>query len=186
MQALGKTTTYLFCDVDPESAATLRAITAGFEARVIEADGVSAIYREAQLARVDPGDVLVHIDPVDPYERVTGHSQTPVELAAWLARAGYRLFYWYGYDCAERRGWAYGEISRLAPGINVWCGDTLMPACLVYPGRTGAWGCGVVLANVTSSEAYVCERLGRALERISETDVVESNDPSQLTFRVIT
>jgi len=61
-----------------------------------------------------------------------------------------------------------------------------MPACLVYPGTTGAWGCGVVLANMTSSEAGVCERLGRALERISETDVVESNDPSQLTFRVIT
>ena len=186
MQTLGKTATYLFCDVDPESAATLRAATAGFEAQVIETDGVSAIYHAAQLARVDPGDVLVHIDPFDPYERVTGQNKTPVELAACLARAGYRLFYWYGYDSVERRGWAYDEISRLAPGINVWCGDTLMPACLVYPGRTGAWGCGVVLANVTGSEAYVCERLGRALERISETDVVENNDPSQLTFRVIT
>ena len=61
-----------------------------------------------------------------------------------------------------------------------------MPACLVYPGTTGAWGCGVVLANVTRSEAYACERLGRALERISETDAVENNGPSQLTFRVIT
>jgi len=174
MQTLGNTASYLFCDLDPESAATLRAATAGFEARVIETDGVSAIYRAAQLARVDPKDVLVHIDPFDPYERVTDQNKTPVELAAWLARAGYRLFYWYGYDCVER------------PGINVWCGDTLMPACLVYPGTTGAWGCGVVLANVTRSEAYACERLGRALERISETDAVENNDPSQLTFRVIT
>jgi 23S rRNA A2030 N6-methylase RlmJ len=186
MQTLGKNATYLFCDVDPESAATLRMATAGFEARVIEADGVSAIYREAQLARFNPGDVLIHIDPFDSYERATDQSKTPVELAAWLARSGYRLFYWYGYDCVERRGWAYNEISRLAPGINIWCGDTLMPACLVYPGTTGAWGCGVVLANITSSEAHVCERLGRALERISETDVVEGNDPSQLAFRVIT
>ena len=186
LQALGQSAIYLFCDVDPGSAATLRAATAGFEARIIEADGVSAIYRETQLARVNPGDALVHIDPVDPYERVTGQSKTPVELAAWLALAGYRLFYWYGYDCVERRGWAYDEISQLAPGINVWCGDTLMPACLVYPGTTGAWGCGVVLANMTSSEARACERLGRALERISETDVVAGNDPPQLTFRVIT
>jgi hemoglobin len=31
-----------------------------------------------------------------------------------------------------------------------------------------------------------CERVGRALERISETDVVAGNDPPQLTFRVIT
>ena len=110
-------------------------------------DGVSAIYREAQLSRVDSGGVLVHIDPFDPYERVTSQSQTPVELAAWLARAGYRLFYWYGYDGVERRGWAHGEISRLVPGVNLWCGEVLMPACLVYPERTGAWGCGVVLAK---------------------------------------
>ncbi len=92
MQTLGNTASYLFCDLDPESAATLRAATAGFEARVIETDGVSAIYRAAQLARVDPKDVLVHIDPFDPYERVTDQNKTPVELAAWLARAGYRLF----------------------------------------------------------------------------------------------
>lgn len=186
LQALGHNATYLFCDVDSESAATLRAATAGFEARVIEADGVSAIYREAQLARVSPGDVLIHIDPFDPYERVTSQSQTPVELAAWLARAGYRLIYWYGYDSVEQRGWAHEEISRLAPGINVWCGDALMPACFVYPGRTCAWGCGVVLANMTSSESRVCERLGRALERISVTDAAPGNSPSQLTFRVIT
>jgi hypothetical protein len=60
-----------------------------------------------------------------------------------------------------------------------------MPACHVYPGRTGAWGCGVVLANMTSSEARVCERLGRAIERIGETDVVAGNEPSRLTFQVI-
>jgi 23S rRNA A2030 N6-methylase RlmJ len=59
LQALGQNATYLFCDVDPESAATLRAATARFEARVIEADGVSAIYCEAQLARVKPGDVCL-------------------------------------------------------------------------------------------------------------------------------
>src|SRR5262249_8996653 len=154
--ALGQNATYLFCDIDPESASTLRAATASFDARVIEADGVSAIYNEARLARVKPGDVLVHIDPFDPYERVTSQSQTPVELTALLARAGYRLIYWYGYDSVEQCGWAHDEISRLAPGISMWCGDALMPACFVYPGRTGAWGCGIVLANMASSEACVC------------------------------
>jgi hypothetical protein len=185
LQTLGLSSTYLFCDVDPESAETLRTATAGFAALVLETDGVSAIYNEAQLARVKPEDVLVHIDPFDPHERVTSRSQTPVELAALLARTGYRLFYWYGYNSVDQRGWAYDEICRLAPNVNIWCGDVLMPACLVYPGRTGAWGCGVVLANVTSSEVRICERLGGALERISETDVVASNDPSRLTFRVI-
>jgi 23S rRNA (adenine2030-N6)-methyltransferase len=185
LQALGQRAAYLFCDVDPVCAATLRTATADFTAQVIETDGVSTIYNETRLARVNPGDVLVHIDPFNPHERVTGRSQTPVELAALLARTGYRLFYWYGYDSVDQRGWAYDEICRLAPDVNLWCGDAIMPACLVYPGRAGAWGCGAVLANMTSSEASVCERLGRALERIGETDVVAGNDPSRLTFRVI-
>jgi len=60
-----------------------------------------------------------------------------------------------------------------------------MPACLVYPEMTGAWGCGVVLANMTNAEVRLCERLGRALERVCETDVVESNDPPRLTLRVV-
>ena len=74
--------------------------------RVVDADGVSAIEREAQLARVDARDVLVHVDPFEPFERVSRHSRTPVELAGWLADAGYRLVYWYGYDSVERRGCA--------------------------------------------------------------------------------
>ncbi len=185
LRALGKSASYVFCDRDPESAATLRAATEGFAARVLEADGVSAILREAQLARVDPRDVMVHIDPFEPHERVTVDSKTPIELAGWLARAGYRVFYWYGYDSVETRGWARVELARLAPSVELWCGDTLIPASLVYPGRVGAWGCGVVLANVTSSEAAICERLGRALERTSESDVARGNDPSRLTFRVI-
>jgi hypothetical protein len=49
----------------------------------------------------------------------------------------------------------------------------------------GAWGCGVVLANATETETRICERLGRGLERISEGDVVEGNDPSRLSFKVI-
>jgi hypothetical protein len=41
----------------------------------------------------------------------------------------------------------------------------------------------VVLANAT--ETRICERLGRGLERISEGDFVEGNDPSRLSFKVI-
>jgi hypothetical protein len=185
MRVLGKSATYVFCGPDPESAATLRDAAAGFDARVIEADGVSTITREAQLSRGDPGDVLVHIDPFDPYERTKPDSKTPLELAGWLARVGCRLFYWYGYDSVEQRGWARHEISRLAPGVALWCGDVLIPASLVYPGRPTTWGCGVVLANRTNFESHVCELLGRGLERISETDVHEGNDPARVTFSVV-
>src|SRR5947199_14984 len=57
--------------------------------------------------------------------------------------------------------------------------------CDVDPERSGAWGWGVVLANATEEEVRACERLGRGLERVSETDVVEGNDPSRLSFAVM-
>lgn len=184
-RALGQKASYIFCDIDPESAASLRTATAGLNARVIEADGVSAITREVQLACVDPADVLVHIDPFEPHERFAANSKTPVELAGWLADAGYRVFYWYGYDSVEQCGWARDEIARLALDVELWCGDTLMPASFIYPGRSGAWGCGVVLANATSVEVGVCERLGHALERISASDFLNGNDPARLRFQVM-
>jgi hypothetical protein len=186
MRRLGTSASYLFCDVDPGSAASLRDAGAGLDVRVLDADGVAAIAHEAQLARVDPRDVLVHVDPFEPFERVSHDSSTPVELAGWLAEAGYRLAYWYGYDAVERRGWPRDVIAGLAPRAELWCGDVLIPASLVYLGSPGAWGCGIVLANASKAEMRVCERLGRGLERISNGDVVEGNDPSRLSFKVIT
>jgi hypothetical protein len=135
----------------------------------------------AEMLRVNPprpywdthaGSAWFHVDPFDPHERVTAQSRTPIELAGWLSNAGYRVFHWYGYDWADRRGWALEEITRLAPRARLWCGDALMPASLVYPGRPGAWGCGVVLANPMREEADTCERLGLALERAWESDTV--------------
>ena len=185
MRALGVEASYIFCDIDPESAASLRTAVAGLEARVVEGDGVSAITREAQRARVDPADVLLHIDPFEPRERFAANSQTPLELAGRLAGAGYRLFFWYRYDAVEQRGWAREEIARLAPDVELWCGDTLMPASFIFPGRSGAWGCGVLLANATAVELAACERLGPALERINAADLHSDNDPDRLRFQVM-
>jgi hypothetical protein len=186
IRALGQKAGYIFCDIDPESVADLRTASADLEAQVIEGDGASSIYAEAQLADdVEPADVLVHIDPPEPHGRWMPDSKTPLELAGWLADAGYRVFFWYKYDSSEQRGWAGDEIGRLAPDAELWCGDALMPASFVFPDRSGAWGCVVVLANATSAEIDVCERVGHALERISVDDFLEGNDPPRLRFQVI-
>ena len=184
-RALGQNARYIFCDIDPESVASLRIASAGLDARVIKGDGVAAITRAAQRACVDPADVLVHIDPFDPHERQAPGSQTPLELAGWLAGAGYRVLYWYGYEAVEQRGWARDAIARLAPDAALWCGDALIPAPFIYPDRSGAWGCGVVLANATRAETDLCQRLGHALERISAGDRLTDNDPDRLRFQVI-
>ena len=184
-RALGEQASYIFCDLDPESADSLRTAVAGYQARVFEADGVSAIYRQAQLARVDPSSVLVHIDPFDPRRRYAPGSKTPLELAAWLADKGYRVIFWYCYDTAGLRGWARDEIARLALNVDLWCGDALMPASFIYPDRSGAWGCGILLANATANKIDASERLGRALERLSAADLHKGNDPPWLSFQVI-
>ena len=59
------------------------------------------------------GDVLVHIDPFDPHERLTPDSKTPVELAGYLARKEYRVVYWYAYDSIEERGWTLQPLQKL-------------------------------------------------------------------------
>ena len=75
-------------------------------------------------------------------------------------------------------------IARLAPDAVLWCGDVLTPAPFVYPDRRGAWGCGVVLANMTTAEMDRCAALGAALERISADDVAAGNEPARLSFAV--
>lgn len=185
MRALGQGASYLFCDTDPESVQSLRKAGAHIGIRIVEEDGVSTIRREAESAELRPSDVLVHIDPYEPHERVTLDGMTSVELAASLAGRGYRVFYWYGYDSVDERAWAREEISCLAPGVDLWCGDVAIPSPFVYPGRSGTWGCGVVLANMTATEVEMCARLGTALERISADDVLASNEPSRLEFAVI-
>ncbi len=185
MRELGPHASYVLCDVDRESVVSLRLAFAGMEAMILEEDGVASIARRAQTATARPADVLVHIDPFEPLERATPSALTAVELAGHLACLGFRLFFWYGYDDVARRGWARDAIAALAPGVALWCGDAMMPAALVYPGRAGAWGCGVVLANFEPEEVAICERLGRGLERAWRSDTVEGNEPARLTFSVL-
>jgi 23S rRNA A2030 N6-methylase RlmJ len=185
LRALGHGASYLFCDCDAASARALRDAGSGSRVRVVEGDGVSTIRNEADGPSLNPSDILVHIDPFDPFERLTPDSLTPLELAAALAERGYRVVYWYGYESLDDRGWARHEISRLAPRVDLWCGDVLIPAPFIYPERHGVWGCGVVLANMTTVETEMCTRLGAALEDLSVDDVLASNERSRLAFAVL-
>lgn len=178
---LGKAARYVFCDLDPISTASLKDATAGLDANIVEGDGVAALARE--MRRVpDPSQVLVHIDPFLPHERATPEAATPVELAAALARDGFRLVYWYGYESLDTRAWALSEIAALAPGVALWCGDALIPSPFIFPERAGVWGCGIVLANATELEISACARFGRALERVNRADRLPDNDPPALAF----
>ena len=88
-------------------------------------------------------------------------------------------------ELAIRDPQAGEEISRLAPGVNLWYGHLTIPSRFIYPERNGLWGCGVVLVSMTATEVQTCARLGTALDRISADDVLASNEPGRLDFAVI-
>ena len=186
-RVLGANCRYLLCELDPASADSLRTMghALNLELRVVEGDGISAIRLESAICDLPPDGILVHVDPFDPFERSTSDGLTPIELAGDLAASGYRVFYWYGYESIEDRGWAKAAISKRAPNADVWCGDMLVPSPFVYPDRPGVWGCGIVLANMTSVEAESCRRLGAALERISVSDRLPDNEPPGVQFQVM-
>jgi hypothetical protein len=125
---------------------------------------------------------LVCIDPYDPFERTAKDNPTPVELAISLALEGFRVFYWYGYDTIEQRGWVCDSIANKVPNGCLWCGDFLVPAPFVYPETSGPWGGGVLLLNSTPKEIQSAQLLSKKLEQLMQNDILDGNDPERLSF----
>jgi 23S rRNA A2030 N6-methylase RlmJ len=186
MTLLEKTAKYILCDLHPHSVQSLRDAGCRFDARVVQDDGMAVIAAEMQQGQHNPADVLAVVDPFEAHERLAPESPTPVDLAIALANRGYRLFYWYGYDQLDQRGWALKTIASQTRGVNLWCGDLLIPSPFVYVGRTGTWGCGIVLANMNVEVMQACARLGHALERAYADDLAADNEPPRISFRVMT
>jgi len=118
MQMLGREAEYLLCDLDPESVASLRAAAAELglsEQEVVrEADGMTTVVEEARRLKDEAEDVVVTIDPFQPFEIAGGISA--LELAAGLIEDDFRVIYWYGYDTPEQRSYPMGVLREYARG----------------------------------------------------------------------
>jgi hypothetical protein len=176
MTALGDGCSYLFCDLDPQSAADLRRRAAGLGLRhwqVAEADGMLTVGAWLDGAGSEspgpaPGTTIVHIDPFDPYARTPG-GPSALEFAGHLATSGTGLVYWYGFDEPGEHAWAYRALCDLTPA-PLWCGDILVtdtggggsPGDLGVATTPGT-GFGVVLANLPPDVLTACATVGGAL-----------------------
>jgi len=176
MTALGDECSYLFCDLDPLSAADLRHRAAGLGLRrwqVAEADGMLTVRAWLDGAGsagsgAAAGTAIVHIDPFDPYARAPG-GLSALEFAGHLATSGTGLVYWYGCDEPGERAWAFRELCDLTRA-PLWCGDIMVTdagggGCPGDLGRatTPGTGFGVVLANLPPSVLSGCAAVGSAL-----------------------
>jgi 23S rRNA A2030 N6-methylase RlmJ len=172
MTVLGDRSSYLLCDLDPDSAAGLRDRSRELglhRCEVAEADGLAAV--PAWLdddAAAAPGPALVHIDPFDPHARAPG-GYSALELAARLADRGTALVYWYGYDQPSEQAWARAELSALT-STPLWCGDVMVTDASGggYPGDLGrattpGTGFGIIAANLSPGTLSACDDLGQAL-----------------------
>jgi 23S rRNA A2030 N6-methylase RlmJ len=176
MTALGNGCSYLFCDLDPHSAAGLRHRAAGLGLhrwQVAEADGMLTVRAWLDGAGSESpgpglGAAMVHIDPFDPYARAPG-GLSALEFAGHLATSGTGLVYWYGCDEPGEHAWAYRELCDLT-SAPLWCGDIMVTdtgggGC---PGDLGlattpGTGFGVVLANLPPDVLTACTAVGGEL-----------------------
>jgi 23S rRNA A2030 N6-methylase RlmJ len=178
MTALGNDCSYLFCDLDPHSAADLRHRAAGLGLhhwQVAEADGMLTVGAWLDSAGSESpgtvrGTVIVHIDPFDPHARTPG-GLSALEFAGHLATNGTGLVYWYGCEEPGEHAWAYHELCDLTPA-PLWCGDIMVtdtegggsPGDLGLATTPGT-GFGVVLANLPPDVLTACAAVGGALAR---------------------
>ncbi|MDD5596396.1 MAG: 23S rRNA (adenine(2030)-N(6))-methyltransferase RlmJ [Victivallaceae bacterium] len=181
MRIIGNHARYTLCDTDPASAENLKQESASLDAQILIEDGMTAICRQASVTTA-PGNILVCIDPYDPFERAAQNSPNSVELAISLARAGFRVFYWYGYDNIKQCGWVCDSIADKVPAGCHWCGDFQVPAAFIYPENSGLWGGGILLLNTNEEEKQTAQHLSLALEKLMRDDVLLGNTPERLLF----
>lgn len=188
----GNEASYLLCDLDPDSVASLDDAADRLDvtnARCVTADGMSSVHNYIRSAS---GTVLVHIDPFDPH--ASGPSGlSALDLAGQLIRDGIGLMYWYGYDNPNERAWALDALSQRVDDLTgTWCGDIMITG----PGRdrgdgdlgqatTPGTGFGIVCANLPREAIESCDRLGHALERAYRQATLPSGGSGGIEFVIV-
>jgi 23S rRNA (adenine2030-N6)-methyltransferase len=196
MRVLGDGAEYLLCDLDPESTASLRAagneLGLAEQELVREADGMTTVLEEARRLKGDPAEVIVTIDPFEPF--VVAGGASALEVAAGLIESGFKVVYWYGYDAPEQRAYPVGMLPEYAreTGATVWCGDLMIAAArghseqevekLLAGAEGPGAGCGIVCGNFLQATSERCAQLGEGLAKAWQDAKLPNGSPGALEF----
>jgi 23S rRNA A2030 N6-methylase RlmJ len=178
MDALGVPAGYVLCDMDPESAETLRSAAkeSGLEGRVevVESDGMTEVARRVLGGTASSAArSLVFVDPFEP-EAVGPSGLSALSLTDELIKAGVPTVYWYGYSSPKERCWAWEKLSK-DKSKPIWCGDIMVrrdgdpneeAAGDLGRASTPGTGSGVVLANVDDGVVTRLQSIALSLERL--------------------
>jgi 23S rRNA (adenine2030-N6)-methyltransferase len=179
MKTLGALADHLYFDIDPGSVETIAEASLelgiGPHVRAEVRDGCSGVLD----THLDRPEGCVHIDPFDPFESAVPGGLSPVDVARTLANAGTRVLYWYGYEEAGERAWAWEEIAAAVRATRWWIGDI---AYAEPETDSGIVGSGMLVGNVSDASVERCESFGRALELIYRDAKLPSGDRGSLAF----
>ena len=188
--------TFLFCDTDPQSLATISEdrVTAGLAldaVRVVQEDGIGTLAR--LLTSADPeemSDTFAHIDPYQPFA-ANAEGTTAVEVFCELSLRGGKAMLWYGFDSAGGQAYIHKQLQHAfqvhsfhPPVYRLWCGEVTLNAIHTpgYRFHPGVMGCGVILSNVSSPALTACKQLGEALEMVYASATLPHQQSGALSF----
>lgn len=181
---------YVFCDLDSKSVQSLQSSaeekSLAARVEVIHGDGMDTIWDQAQgLGPQQRGEVVIHIDPFDPFESSPARGLSAIDLARELSALGCKVIYWYGLDSVSDSSWAFNEILEHSSG-PVWCGEVSVdPAGSPMLLEGILLGCGIVGTNLSSEAIDTLIGLGRALEAIYREARLPLGGPGGLRFREV-
>ena len=179
MNILGASTDHVYFDTDPDSVRTIAGVAdelgIASHVRTEARDGCSGVLQ----AHLDHPDACVHIDPFDPFEPGSVGGPSPVDVAKTLSSAGTRVLYWYGYEAADERTWAWEEIAATVPSARWWIGEIEYAEPETDSGIVGS---GVLVANVSDPAIERCKAFGGALVSAYRKASLPSGNRGSLGF----
>jgi len=195
----GHARSYVFCDTDPESLASITECAGWLSVdrahiKCFPEDGVRTISSKLKgTTEADIADTMVFIDPFDPFAGLDGRS-SPAGLFCAATAAGARAAIWYGFSTTAERNRCWDDLLKTVRRYHLdssasmlWCGEICLrmiddPAFEFNP---GVRGCGFLTANISQEATRVCTVLGNELSRIYENATVPGGRSGAFDFSTV-
>lgn len=190
-------TTFLFCDIDPQSLSTINDDRAQVglpedAVQLVQADGIGTLHR--LLVSVDASQMsntFAHLDPYLPFA-VNAEGFTSVDLFCEISKRGGKAMLWYGFDSLANQKSVHQQLQQAfrvhafrPPTDQLWCGEVTLNAIHTpgYSFNPGVLGCGIILSNVSRASQMACKQLGEVLEMLYTSATLPYHQSGALTFR---
>jgi len=170
MGMLQDSSQYVFCDIEEEALAAIRSYADGqyllSHIQTVSGDSIDRLWSSVDAMGQE---TFLHIDPYRIFEQnENGHCYA--DLFAKAVRNGIKTMLWYGYETRDEQKETHSRLRALVQDldsplscIDFYIGSIGSSVTEVNPGVPG---CGIVIANLSSSSIEAFNRYADELELI--------------------